>query len=51
MSYKIQLTVNNSFQVVVGLIVKQKEPDDNIVLKTNNDQLPVCTTLENIKLL
>jgi len=43
--------VNNSFQVVVGPIVQGTKPDDRIVLRMYNDQLSMCTALENIKLL
>ena len=44
MYYKIQ-------RVVVGTIVQGTKPAENIVLRQNNDHLPMCTALENTKLL
>ena len=43
--------MNNFFQVVVGPIVQGTKSDDNIVLRTYNDHLAMCTALDNIKLL
>jgi len=48
---KIQLVINNSFRVVVVPIVHGIKSYDNIVLRQNDDHLPICTALENIKLL
>ena len=46
-----KVNVLQNFQVVVGPIVQGTKSNDNIVLRQNDDHLPMCTALENIKLL